>query len=103
MSYTSAEIQSVYSGPVLKEFVQSIRLDNDDFDLNFLSSLIFSQLLLHRTQFITTNPHSNRYTPTSIIYLFMLYSREPLYIHIYICICMQNHNDDTIKTSDTVL
>ena len=26
---------------------------------------------------------------------------EQLYIHIYIC--MQNHNDDTIKTRDTVL
>ena len=28
-------------------------------------------------------------------------SHEQLYIHIYIC--MQNHNDDTIKTSETVL
>ena len=27
----------------------------------------------------------------------LLYSHEQLYIHIYIC--MQNHNDDTIKTS----
>ena len=25
------------------------------------------------------------------------------YIVVYIHICMQNHNDDTIKTSDTVL
>ena len=33
----------------------------------------------------------------------VLYSHEQLYIHIYICICMQNHNDDTIKTSDAVL
>ena len=33
----------------------------------------------------------------------MLYSHEQLYIHIYIYICMQDHNDDTIKTSDTVL
>ena len=31
----------------------------------------------------------------------LLYSHEQLYIHIYIC--MQNHNDDTIKSSDTDL
>ena len=37
------------------------------------------------------------------IYIYMLYSHhhDQLYKHIYIC--MQNHNDDTIKTSDTVL
>ena len=29
-------------------------------------------------------------------HLYMLYSHEQLYIHI----CMQNHNDDTIKTSE---
>ena len=28
----------------------------------------------------------------------VLYNHEQLYIHI--CICMQNHNDDTIKTSE---
>ena len=31
----------------------------------------------------------------------MLYSHEQLYIHIFRC--MQNHNNDTIKTSDIVL
>ena len=30
----------------------------------------------------------------------MLYSHDQLYKHM--CICMQNLNDDTIKTSDTV-
>ena len=33
--------------------------------------------------------------------MFMLYNHEQLYIHI--CRCIQNHNNDTIKTSDTVL
>ena len=26
-----------------------------------------------------------------------------IHIHLHICRCMQNHNDDTIKTNDTVL
>ena len=33
--------------------------------------------------------------------MYPLYSHDQLYKHI--CICMQNHNNDTIKTSDTVL
>ena len=31
--------------------------------------------------------------------IFLVYSRDQLYKHI----CMQNHNDDTIKTSDLSL
>ena len=33
--------------------------------------------------------------------VYMLYSHEQLYVQI--CRRMQNHNDDTIKTSDTIL
>ena len=36
-----------------------------------------------------------------VYFLVLLYSHDQLYKHIYICV--QNHNDDTIKTSNTVL
>ena len=39
---------------------------------------------------------------TNDLVLLVLYSHI-IHIHLHICRCMQNRNDDTIKTNDTVL
>ena len=71
---------------------------------------IVSVLINYNNLIFTFNPVLN-ITLLSFVILFLflplfivlLHSHEQLYIHICIYICTQNHNNDTMKTSDTVL